>query len=156
MKTFTLRDIGKLPFNATLGGYQIRFRVVSHDRNRVSAWTPYYTILVPESMSPSAEDVNFLNVASFTVTAAMPGDRTVVTAVWEKIEGVDEVDVFEQKDGGSWTWKGRQPSWQASNIVQFVYDLLVTSSVRLSFHRPTDDSTYSYLTRLFQTDTLNF
>lgn len=156
MKTFTLRDIGKLPFNSTLGGYQIRFRVVSSDKNRTSAWTPLYTVLVPDSLSPSAENANFLNVASFAVTSLMASGDALVTVCWEKIDGVDEVDVFQEtNNSGTWTWKGRQPSWQASNIVQFSHHRPAITSVRYSFHRPTDSSSYSYLTRLFQTDTLN-
>lgn len=157
---FILRDIARLPFNTDIQGYAVRFRVVSHDRNRVSSWSPFYNVTVPDEMIPSGSNINLINVAYTVNTQAYGVDDSLITVMWEQIPGVESVDVYEQPSASApsnqWIYRGRQRCDQLSNIVQFKRPN-TDGSWKFSFHRPqispqSGTNTSIYPSRIFITD----
>ena len=91
--------------NALQEGYEIRYRIVSEDKNRTSYWSPI-TVIQPGY--------------TFT-TGQIHSDKTgtIVVSIWDQvqvkknstvIETASEYDVwvrFDRNDGGDWVYKQR-------------------------------------------------
>ena len=62
----------------TIGSYIVRYRIVSEDRNRISHWSPQYS-LSPVSTTKAADDGIFLQTANGTlsVTWDIPANSTL-------------------------------------------------------------------------------
>ena len=140
---FTLKNIGALPYDEELGGYVVRFRIVTQDRNRFSAWSNFYVVKLPESMIGSeylqtAQPDSSATAAYYTTLSA---GKYLVTATWsdsESLYGLSEVDVYTRQ-GSTWVYRGRMPINNASNISQFVFNGAAPFNVRFSFHRPSKE-----------------
>lgn len=166
---FILRDIARLPFNTELNGYVVRFRILSHDRNRTSAWSPFYVVKVPT-------DISILNSQNLAISAAQsivdsftydiqninnqPDNGVQLTITWKKLPGVEYVDVYEQfgnASTGPWkatptsatnTWKyiGKFKSDQLTNTMS-IYNAhpagYNTAHYRYSFNRIQTNPYYS-------------
>ena len=71
--------------------YNLRYRIVSDDRNRTSHWSPVYNI--------SGESIT-------SVSGAVSKTGNIVTAVWGDANLHPEYDVFVSFDSGAFFWHG--------------------------------------------------
>jgi hypothetical protein len=76
------------------GGYVVRYRIISDDRNRTSHWSPIF--LLP------AQKVN-------QVDGAVVFNNNVITATWGDEEDRPEYDVFVSFDGKTPFYHGTSP-----------------------------------------------
>lgn len=96
------------------GYYQIRYRIVSDDRNRISAWTPIFTV-DPELIYTVSGSMS-VNKASGIVSATWP-EVTVKKGSTGKAENLGNYDVWVRwhtgtygtVDSGAWTFYGSVP-----------------------------------------------
>lgn len=72
--------------------YNLRYRVISDDRNRTSHWSPIYNI--------SGEAIE-------TVDGAVSKTGNVITAVWGDENDFPEYDVFVKFDSGDFLYHGK-------------------------------------------------
>lgn len=156
---FVLKNIGALPYDEELGGYVVRFRIVTQDRNRFSAWSNFYVVELPESMIGSEfyQTAQPNSSATAAYYATLSAGKYLVTATWsdsESLYGLSEVDVYTRQ-GVTWAYRGRMQINNASNISQFVFNGAAPFDVRFSFHRPAKDPVAGeppVTTRLFVID----
>jgi hypothetical protein len=82
--------------------YIVRYRIVSEDKNRVSAWSPQHKV------SKAAVPANILNSISVNL------DSRVISLVWQPQPGVTEYHVYVKWDSGEWLYldKTTQPNYQ--------------------------------------------
>ena len=71
------------PVNATVGGYEVRYRIISEDKNRTSHWSPVYTV----ENSPVTLVDGDLNITN-----------TIIQAVWGDENSRPKYDVFVSFD----------------------------------------------------------
>ena len=90
--------------------YNIRYRIISEDRNRTSHWSPIY----------NSDGVDLV-VTSGAVSRA--GD--VITAVWEDQNNFPEYDVFVKFDSGDFFYHGK------SKVHSYSFLKTGTTSVRV-------------------------
>lgn len=89
------------PISADDSGYNLRLRLVSQDRNRVSFWTPLYSIDAPEVTEIPCL-VNIVNT----------GVSKIINLVWEDPNNNKEYDIYvrwRMSPGdalGDWLYKG--------------------------------------------------
>jgi hypothetical protein len=99
------------PETAT-GFYQIRYRIVSDDKNRISAWTPIFTI-DPQYIYTATGSIS-LSKATGTTTAVWPA-VTVKKGATGTPENIDGYDVWVRwhtasygaVDSGTWQYQGK-------------------------------------------------
>ena len=88
------------PVSAESGEHTIRFRIVSADRNRTSAWVQT-NLQVPISRATIPHSIS---------TTGAAGSK-VIQVAWTYAEGMKhEYDVYAQYDGGKWEYQGRTNS----------------------------------------------
>lgn len=99
------------PETAT-GFYQIRYRIVSDDKNRISAWTPIFTI-DPQFVYTATGSMS-LSKATGTVSAVWPAVtvKKGATGTPENIEGYDvwirwHTAAYGAVDAGTWLYFGK-------------------------------------------------
>ena len=71
------------PISANDIGYNLRFRLISQDRNRSSFWTPLYTIVAASATM----------LTTFSVTKSGNNPETI-NMIWEDPEANPEYDIF--------------------------------------------------------------
>lgn len=98
--------------DTTTGYYQIRYRVVSDDKNRISAWSPIFTI--DSGLIYTATGSLSLSKATGTVSAAWPAVtvKKSATGAEENIEGYDvwirwHTTTYGAVDSGTWIYFGK-------------------------------------------------
>ena len=106
--------------NSDIGGYGVRYRIVSEDRNRVSHWSPTYFI-----------DAGYTYVNGNISEPAKSG--TVVSVVWDKVEikkdgnSIGKIRDYEiwvrwdKADGGDWIYDGKAQTNSASFVIPTTY-----------------------------------
>lgn len=86
-----------LPINSDTGEYIFRYRVVSDDKNRFSAWSPQYRLQAPTiNQIIAANNVAALPSPSFTAQTASDGSK-VATVIWNIpafMSDIEKYDVF--------------------------------------------------------------
>jgi hypothetical protein len=94
------------------GTYQIRYRIVSDDKNRISAWSPIYTI-DPGFIYTATGSIS-LSKATGTTSAVWPAVtvKKGATGTPENIEGYDvwirwHTGVYGAVDSGTWVYYGK-------------------------------------------------
>lgn len=96
-----------LPINSDTGEYIFRYRIVSDDRNRFSAWSPQYRLQAPTiAQILAANNTTSLPTPSFTVQTGSDGSK-VATISWNVpsfMADVEKYDVFI-KWGSATTWE---------------------------------------------------
>ena len=90
--------------------YNLRYRVISDDRNRTSHWSPVYNI--------SGESIE-------SVSGAVSKTANVVTAVWGDANGFPEYDVFVKFDSDAFFYHG------TSKVHSYSFLKTGTTSVRV-------------------------
>jgi hypothetical protein len=131
MPRVTIKKEDLPPVSAEDGGYNIRLRLISQDRNRTSFWTPLYTIDAPDS-----------SVVNYSVVANTATTPKTVTLIWDGDAGYKEYDVFvswlhaSALDDAGWEYKG--------TISTTTYALIVptTPSAPTSFKVAVQRATY--------------
>lgn len=89
------------PISADDSGYNLRLRLVSQDRNRVSFWTPLYSIDAP-AVTEIPCLINVINT----------GTSKVINLVWEDPNNNKEYDIYVRwrmapsSTLGDWLYKG--------------------------------------------------
>lgn len=154
---FILRDVARLPFNTDANGYVLRFRLISHDRNRSSEWSPFYVAKVPSDKIPTTKLQTLFPVATSN-RRTRDNNNFIYEMTWEPIKGVDYLDIYEQSKPVSaglynwntdpnsnvdtqWTYLGRQSCTDQTNYIRVVKVDQSTPLYqwRWSFHRPQID-----------------
>jgi hypothetical protein len=79
------------PVDHDTGKYNIRYRIISEDRNRTSHWSPIY---------------NSDGAAIIGTTGALSITEEIITAVWGDENLHPEYDVFVSFDGDPFFWHG--------------------------------------------------
>lgn len=89
--------------NSEFSGYGVRYRIVSEDRNRVSHWSPVYTL-----------DAQYSYVSG-QIRISTAAD--IVTAIWDKVEIVrGSVSIGRVRDYELWV------RWGRDNAGDWIYD----------------------------------
>jgi hypothetical protein len=91
--------------NSELNGYEVRYRVISEDKNRTSHWSPVYLVLPNFTYQPGAISFNKNgSIASFS------WDNVPIYKDSVYIRQAHEYDIWVQwdkNDGGDWSYKQR-------------------------------------------------
>jgi len=86
-----------LPINSDTGEYIFRYRIVSDDKNRFSAWSPQYRLQAPTiAQVLSANTIASLPAPSYSVQTGSSGEK-VATISWNSVApfaGIEKYDVF--------------------------------------------------------------
>lgn len=86
-----------LPINSDTGEYIFRYRIVSDDRNRTSAWSPHYRLTAPTiAQILAANNVASLSQPTFTVQTSADSSK-VATVTWNIpaiFSDIEKYDVF--------------------------------------------------------------
>jgi hypothetical protein len=79
------------PFGAVEEGYTVRYRVVSEDRNRTSAWSPFYFLPKPNTL---VLDQIFINDPVYITSVG--ASRSQLNLVWEQQadSNITQYDVY--------------------------------------------------------------
>lgn len=106
--------------NNQVGGYAVRYRIVSDDKNRVSHWSPTYYI-----------DALYTYVNGNISTPSKAGD--IVSVAWDKVEikkgdnSIGKIRDYEvwvrwdKGDGGDWIYDGKAQTNTASFVKPSTY-----------------------------------
>jgi hypothetical protein len=90
-------DKNNLPISSDTGEYIFRYRIVSDDKNRFSAWSPQYRLQAPTiSQIMAANNVASLPIPSYSVQTASGGEK-VATVSWNIpaiFSSVEKYDVY--------------------------------------------------------------
>jgi len=85
-----------LPINSDTGEYIFRYRVISNDRNRFSAWSPQYRLQAPTiSQILAANNIASLQAPTYTVQTV--GSDKIASIFWNvppAFSSVERYDVF--------------------------------------------------------------
>lgn len=81
-----------LPDVSSENEYLVRYRIVSEDRNRVSGWSPVFTL--------KAKAVSPLNPNNVVYSI----NNRVISITWEDQEGRERYDIFTKFDGGQYQY----------------------------------------------------
>lgn len=85
-----------LPINSDTGEYIFRYRVISDDRNRFSAWSPQYRLQAPTiSQILTANNISSLQAPTYTVQTV--GSDRVASIFWNVppvFSSIERYDVF--------------------------------------------------------------
>lgn len=106
--------------NNQVGGYAVRYRIVSDDKNRVSHWSPTYYIdaaytYVNGNISSPAKTGNTLSVA---------WDRVEVKTGDSSIGKIRDYEVWirwDKGDGGDWIYDGKAQTNNVTFVIPTTY-----------------------------------
>ena len=131
--------------------YNVRFRVVSEDKNRVSHWSSIYSIDATNSISGSsnklqysyvsetAKDSNGDNLKSVRFSWIVPPDL-----------GINFFDVFVQRDSLPYTYLGT-----TSSNVYTVFEEAGETHIKVAVQAPTYPKQINSAAYLFETTSIN-
>jgi hypothetical protein len=137
--------------------YEVRYRVTSEDRNRVSAWTPIFTVdpelqyFVDGDLSLLYTDVGAVSASWDSVSIMKDIGGTLV-----EVAKVDEFDIWIRWAGsgganpGDWIYQGRIASNSVSVTVPTLYTYGVASTATplrfyIEVYRPSKERTQDSL-----------
>lgn len=116
--------------NPETGNYQVRYRIITDDRNRVSEWSPVFEI----HATPVADLIANSSV-DYVLRWATENGRTVYTLLWEAPEIINRfpyLDLFiKWNDTGNYTYHGSTTTSSIDVIVPESIDTLVSVSFLL-------------------------
>jgi hypothetical protein len=112
------------PFGAVEEGYTVRYRVVSEDRNRLSAWSPFYFLPKPNTL---VLDQTFVNDPVYVSSVGV--SRSQLNLVWEQQadSNIRQYDVYlkfasEEQDIDTVPWT------LAGSVTNTILSILVPAS----------------------------
>jgi|694.fasta_scaffold38325_3 hypothetical protein len=79
------------PINSDTLGYNLRYRIISEDKNRTSHWSPVY---------------NTDGISISETSGALSITQTIITAVWGDQNKHPSYDIFVSFDGDPFYWHG--------------------------------------------------
>ena len=86
-----------LPINSDTGEYIFRYRIVSDDKNRFSAWSPQYRLVAPTiAQILAANNIASLQAPTYSVQTASDGQK-VATISWNiptAFSAIEKYDVY--------------------------------------------------------------
>ena len=91
VKKITIKKESLPPIDSDTVAYEVRYRIVSEDKNRTSHWSP---IVVTNP------------IAVESVSGALSITETIITAVWGDELNRPSYDVFVKFDSGSFAYHG--------------------------------------------------
>lgn len=110
--------------------YQVRFRLISENRNRTSAWSPIFSVNPDVEFIPDGAQVIIEKHNDYTnflwnpvkVTKTVDGVQTMSADlphydIWIRWADVDYGLTIEQKNSGTWSYIGRMPTTSMSLLV---------------------------------------
>jgi hypothetical protein len=83
------------PIDSESGGYVLRYRIISEDKNRVSHWSPIFVV--------PAQDTQQVN-GQLIYTGG------ILIAVWGDELNMPSYDIFVKFDGGAYEYHGTSPT----------------------------------------------
>lgn len=115
--------------------YEIRYRVVSEDKNRVSAWTPIFTV-DPELQYFAEGDLFLQFIQTGAVSASWAGVSIMknIDGTLVEVADVEEFDIWIKWAGaaevnpGEWIYQGRIASQSISITIPPLYAYGVSST----------------------------
>lgn len=91
-------------FNGVSQNYLVRYRIVSEDKNRSSHWSPYYSLVNPQS-----EQVN----------CSVQIIENSVTMIWKQpASTANQYDIYFNLNGEGWTYIASSSSTQFSTLIE--------------------------------------
>lgn len=106
--------------NNQVGGYAVRYRIISDDKNRVSHWSPTYYI-----------DADYSYVNGNISTPVKSG--TTISVAWDKVEikkGANSIGKirdyevwvrWDKGDGGDWIYDGKSQTNSITFVIPTTY-----------------------------------
>ena len=91
IKKITVKRSSLPPVDYDSQKYNIRYRVISEDKNRSSHWSPIYNSI--------GSDIN-------VTSGAVSKTEQIITAVWEDQNSSSTYDVFVKFDSNQFVYKG--------------------------------------------------
>ncbi len=91
IKKITVKRSSLPPVDYDSQKYNIRYRVISEDKNRSSHWSPIYNSI--------GSDIN-------VTSGAVSKTEQIITAVWEDQNSSSSYDVFVKFDSNQFVYKG--------------------------------------------------
>ena len=91
IKKITVKKTSLPPVDYDSQKYNIRYRVISEDKNRSSHWSPIY---------------NSIGSDVFITSGAVSKTEQIITAVWEDQNSSSTYDVFVKFDSNQFVYKG--------------------------------------------------
>jgi hypothetical protein len=91
IKKITVKRSSLPPVDYDSQKYNIRYRVISEDKNRSSHWSPIYNSI--------GSDIN-------VTSGAVSKTEQIITAVWEDQNSSSAYDVFVKFDSNQFVYKG--------------------------------------------------
>lgn len=115
--------------------YEVRYRVTSEDKNRVSAWTPIFTV-DPQLQYFVEGDLLLQFIQDGAISASWAGVSIMknVDGVMTEVADVDEFDIWIKWAGsgganpGNWIYQGRIASQSISITVPTLYTYGISST----------------------------
>lgn len=138
------------PISANDMGYNVRVRLISQDRNRVSFWTPIYNAEAPlTTQIPYGLEINNTTV----YINGSPSNKKIVNVFWRDSENNKEYDIYVKwyatngDPNAYWQYAGTTLSSDFSLI-----DYNSNHSVQVAVQKPTYpreyDTNYAYFTSI--------
>lgn len=106
--------------NSDIGGYGVRYRIVSEDRNRVSHWSPTY--LLDAAYTYVNGNISSPNKSGTVVSIAW--DRVEIKKNGNSIGKIRDYEVWvrwDKADGGDWIYDGKAQTNSASFVIPSTY-----------------------------------
>lgn len=137
----------------TTSTYEVRFRVVSDDKNRVSSWTPIFTIDPELTYSVDGTiKVLYTDAGAVNSSWATVSIKKSINGVLTEVAKVDEYDIWIRWAGsggtnpGNWIYQGRIASNSISITVPTLYTYGVSSTATplkfyIEIYRPSKEKT---------------
>lgn len=120
IKKVTIKNEDLPIVNNQVGGYAVRYRIVSDDKNRVSHWSPTYYIdaqytYVNGNISTPSKSGSIISIAWDRVTVKK-GDNQI-----GKIRDYEVWIRWDKGDGGDWIYDGKVQTNTASFVIPSTY-----------------------------------
>jgi hypothetical protein len=100
IKKITVKKTSLPPVDYDSQKYNIRYRVISEDKNRSSHWSPIY---------------NSIGSDVFITSGAVSKTEQIITAVWEDQNSSSTYDVFVKFDSNQFVYKGIATGYSFAN-----------------------------------------
>jgi hypothetical protein len=94
------------PINTDLGGYPIRYRIVSDNRNKISHWSPIF-LVDPGYSYVSSEGISISKVSSVISASWNPVGVYKGPSLVSNVKNYDIWVRFDKSDNGDWIYVER-------------------------------------------------
>lgn len=99
------------PINGEIGGYQLRYRIVSEDKNRTSHWSQLHEVIPGFTYVSGSGDIHITSTNNITAEISWDNVKVnkIVSDVTNFIANQDKFDIFikwSKNNQGDWLYSG--------------------------------------------------